>query len=234
MALLESDEANIVDAEAPNWRLIAYPILAVLIAVVGGFGYYYYQQNQRVVTETAARAALVTATTPEDYLKVAAQYPGTDQATLALLHAGDAALTKRDYARALAAYQKVTESAAIDPVLHDAAELGAAAALEGSGSIDKAITAFQDVAQRREKSPYAPYAYNCLARIYEDKGDKDNERQVLNAAAGLDAESPFTKQAQFKLKELTTAAQPPMTVNVPAPAPPAPTPAAPTPVAPAK
>jgi predicted negative regulator of RcsB-dependent stress response len=234
MALLESDEANIIDAEAPNWRLIVYPILAVLVVVVGGFGYYYYQQNQRVETETAARAALVKATTPEEYLKVADQYPGTDQATLALLHAGDAALTKSDYTGALAAYRKVTENPAIDPVLHDSAELGAAAALEGSGSTDKAIIAFQDVAQRREKSPYAPYAYHCLARIYEQNGDKDNERQVLNAAAGLDADSPFTKQAQFKLKELTPAAQAPITVNAPTTPAPAPAAPVPTPVAPAK
>jgi hypothetical protein len=55
-----------------------------------------------------------------------------------------------------------------------------------------------------------------VARLYEQRGDKDNERQILTEAAGLDSDSAFVKQAQLKLKELTTAAQPPLTVAPPA------------------
>ena len=36
MATLNTDDANILDAEAINWRLIVYPlVLAVVIIVVG-------------------------------------------------------------------------------------------------------------------------------------------------------------------------------------------------------
>ena len=36
MATLESDESNIFDQETINWRLIVYPILLIVVVVVGG------------------------------------------------------------------------------------------------------------------------------------------------------------------------------------------------------
>lgn len=233
MATLQTDEANIIDAESINWRLIVYPVLLVLLIGAGGFGYYYYLQNQRETAETNARVALVKATTPDDFLKVAGQFPNTDQATLALLRAADASFANHDYAGALTAYHKITDNTAIDPLWHDVAELGIASAQEAGGDNDHAIASFLEVAHRGEKSPYAPFAYNSVARIYDQRGDKDSERQILTEAAVLDPDSTFTKQAQYKLKELNAAAQPPMTVNVPAaPSAPAPAPAAPAAPAP--
>jgi predicted negative regulator of RcsB-dependent stress response len=231
MATLQTDEANIIDAEAVNWRLIVYPILFVLIAVAGGLGYYYYLQQQRTEAETAARAALVKATTPEEFLKVAEQWPHTDQATLAILRAADTAFAQRDFQAALDNYQKITGDLTVDAVLRDSAQLGIASAQEGLGNQDRAIAAYLEVAQRGDKSPFAPYAYSAVANIDDLRGDKQNERQILTQAASLDPDSVFTKNAQYKLKEMSAAAQPPATLNVPA-TPSAPTPAAPTPFAP--
>src|ERR1700761_6013692 len=107
MATLEQNEANILDAEAVNWRIVVYPLLVVLVIVVGGFGYYYYAQSQRVELEQTARAALVEAKTPEDMAKVADKYPGADQATIALINAADAAFAKDDFAGATQYYQRV-------------------------------------------------------------------------------------------------------------------------------
>ncbi len=103
MATLQTDEANIIDVEAINWRLIVYPILAVLIVGIGAFGYYYYLQNQRDTAETNARAALIAASTPQEFLKVAEDFPKTDQATLAILQAANASFDKQDYDGALSA-----------------------------------------------------------------------------------------------------------------------------------
>src|ERR1700678_2066322 len=110
MATLQTDEANIIDAEEMNWRLIVYPVLLVLIVAVAGLGYYYYLQSTREAAETDARAALVKATTPEDFLKVAGQYPQTDQAMLALMSAGDASFKAHDYDGAQAAYHRVADN----------------------------------------------------------------------------------------------------------------------------
>jgi predicted negative regulator of RcsB-dependent stress response len=216
MAILQSDEANILDAETMNWRLVVYPILAALVVVVGGFGYYYYLQNQREELEASARAALVQAKTPEEMVKVADQFPGADQATLALLGAADGSFAKRDYAAAIQDYQRIIQTVTTDAELRDSAQVGLASTLEANGKIDDAINAYLEVAQEGDKSPYAPFAYDAAARLYEERGDKDNERKILTEAASLDPDSPFVKQAQLKLKELTTAAQPPPTVPVPA------------------
>jgi predicted negative regulator of RcsB-dependent stress response len=220
MATLQTDDANILDAETINWRLIVYPILAALVVVVGGFGYYYYLQYQREQLEAAAHIALVAAKTPEEMVKVADQFPGADQATLALLGAADGFFAKRDYAAAIQNYSRIIQTVTTNPELRDSAQLGLASTFEANGKIDDAINADLVVAQEGAKSPYAPYACNAAARLYEQRGDKDNERKILIEAASLDADSPSVKEAQNKLKELA-AAQPPPTL--PAPAPPAPT-----------
>jgi predicted negative regulator of RcsB-dependent stress response len=212
MATLQSDEANILDVETINWRLVVYPVLAALVVAVGGFGYYYYLQNQREELEASARAALVAANTPEEMVKVANQYPHTDQATLALQSAAAASFAKRDYAAAIQDYQQIAQTVTTDPELRDSAQLGLASSLEANGKIDDAINTYLAVAREGAKSPFAPYAYNSVASLYDRRGDKDNERNILTEAASLDPDSPFVKQAQYKLKEMTTAAQPPPAV----------------------
>jgi predicted negative regulator of RcsB-dependent stress response len=216
MATLESNDSNILDSETINWRLVVYPILAALIIVAGGFGYYYYLQNQREELEATARAALLQAKTPEDLVKVADQFPHTDQETLALLSAANGSFAKRDFAAAIKDYQRIIQTAGTDAELRDSAQLGLGSSLEASGKGDDAIQAYLEVANRGTKSPYAPYAYTAAARIYEQRGDTTNERSILTEAASLDPDSPFVKQAQVKLKELATAAEPPVTVQVPA------------------
>ena len=153
MAILDTDEANIIDATAFNWRLIVYPLLVALIVVVGGLGYYYYLQDQRDQLEATARTAFLQAKTPEELGKVADQYPTTTQATLALNKAAGISFDKHDYTAALADYQKIVQNSAVDPGLRDSAQLGAAACLETSGKTDDAINAYLDVAGPAQRAP---------------------------------------------------------------------------------
>jgi tetratricopeptide (TPR) repeat protein len=134
--------------------------------------------------------------------------------------------TKHDYAAAIQDYQRITQNASTLPELHDAAQIGLASAQEATGKIDDAISTYLSVAQLGTKSPFAPYAYNAAARLYEQQGNKDKEREILTEAASLDPDSPFVKDAQNKLKQMTATAQPPLSVPLPAtPAPAAPAPA---------
>jgi len=227
MAILETDESNILDAETINWRWIVYPLLAVAILTVGGFGYYYYELHQRDVFEANAREALLQAKTPEEFIKVADQFPGADQSTLALMSAGRSSFDKRDFPAAEKAYQRIIDMTDVDPQLRDSAQLGLGSSLEGAGKTDDAINAFLEVAHQGDKSPFAPYAYSTVARIYDQRGDKTNEREILTEIASLDPDSSFVKEAQDKLKSLNAAAPPapgptsPAPVNItPAPVPP--------------
>jgi tetratricopeptide (TPR) repeat protein len=114
---------------------------------------------------------------------------------------------------------KIIQDTTTDPELRDSAQLGLASALEANGKIDDAINTYLAVAQQGDKSPFAPYAYTAAARIYEGRGDKENERKILTAAASLDPDSKFVKQAQQQLKEMGPATQP--SPSVPASATPA-------------
>jgi predicted negative regulator of RcsB-dependent stress response len=214
MATLQTDEANIIDAEEINWRLIVYPALVVLLIVIGGLGYYYYLQSTRETAETDARAALVKATTPDEFLKVAEQYPQTDQAMLALLSAGDASFKAHDYDAALTAYHRVADNGKLNAEWRDAANLGVASCLEAQNKVDDAITFYLQVATRGEQSSFAPYAYHVVAQIYDQRGDKTTEHSILQQAVTLDPASVFTRTAQDKLKEMDAASQQPMSFNV--------------------
>jgi tetratricopeptide (TPR) repeat protein len=216
MATLQTDEANIIDAEAVNWRLIVYPLILVLIVVLSGFGIYYYQQNAQDAAEAEARAALLKATTPAEFLKVAEQYPKTDQAMLAIFSAANASFDQRDYDGAQGDYHKIVDNVALSTQWHDSASLGSASCDEAKGDTDKAIAGYLEVARRGDASPFAGYAYNCVARIYDQRGDQQTEREILQQAADLDPGAPSTRIAQNRLKQLSPQA-PAMSFPVTAP-----------------
>jgi tetratricopeptide (TPR) repeat protein len=228
MATLQTDEANIIDSESINWRWIVYPVVLVLVIGAVVLGSYYYKLNAQETAETDARAALAKATTPAEFLKVAEQFPGTDQAMLAVLSAADASYNQHDYDGAVNAYNKIINDTTIGAVWRDAAQLGLGSCFEAKGDPDKAIAAYLEVAHRGEDSPYAPYAYYNVWHIYDVRGDKNNEAAILNQAVQIATTSQFTQMAISQLKALTPQA-PAMTVPMPAGNAPAPAPLAPAP-----
>ena len=213
MATLDSGDTNIVEGDFINWRLVVYPIIAVVILILGGLIYYLYLQNQREELEAAAREALLQAKTPETLVAVADRFPATEQATLALLGAAGDSFDQKDYAAAGRDYQRIVDNPHADAQLRDSAQMGLASALESGGKADDAIKAYQTVARRGNESPYAPAAYYAVASIYRQRGDKDNEQNVLIEAAALDPQSNFVKEAQQRLKELNFSAALPTTSN---------------------
>jgi hypothetical protein len=202
MATLESDDSNILDAETINWRLVVYPVVAAVVLILGGFGYYYYLQSQREQRENEAHEAILQAKTPEQFVKVADQFPKTDQAILALLSAGKDSFGKKDYEAAIKVYRRVTDTPEVDKVLRDSAQLGLASSLEASGNAEDAINAYLVVAHRGNDSPYAPFAYHAVTAIYEQRNDKANEQNILTETVSLGTDSPFVKAAQQRLKVL--------------------------------
>jgi predicted negative regulator of RcsB-dependent stress response len=234
MAILTTDDRNIVEADALNWRYIVYPIVAIVVILLGGFGIYYYQLNQREVEETQARDALVQAKTPQAMVKVADQYPKTTQAAIALMSAADASFTTKDYSGAAQDYQRVASTKGTPSELRDSARLGLGASLAADGKSDDAIRAYLEVAQKRNHSAFSPAAYYAVAQIYAGRKDKDNEQRILQQTVQLGSDSPFVKEAAAQLKALAPAPSIDMLGGSPANATSAATNAAPAPTAPAK
>jgi len=232
-----ADDSNILDAEAVNWRLVVYPLVAVIVILVGGLGYYYYQQSMREQLAAQAGEAILQAKTPEQLVKVADLFPTTDQATLALLSAASDSFDKKDYAAAMKSYQRAIDSTDENSYLHDSAQVGLASTLDASGKVEDAIHTYLAVAHRDNNSPYASFAYQAVATIYEQRGDKTNERETLTELVGMGNDSPFTKEASSKLKALTPSNDTPLgtpetNLSTPAPTPSPAINAAPTPTAP--
>lgn len=217
MASLASDERNIVEAEEFNWRWVVYPILVVVAALLIGFGIYYYQLNQREQAEEAAATAISTAKTPADFDKIAATYPSTDQAAVALIRSAALSLAAKDYPAAQKSYQGVVDSKQAPAELRDTAQLGLAATQEASGKADDAIQTYLVVAQKGNQSAFAPVAYHQVAAIYASREDKANEEKTLQQAVRLGGDSSFVKQAAERLKALTPEATPASTNAAPAP-----------------
>lgn len=208
MATLESDERNIVEANEINWRLIVYPVVGLIIVLLGGFGIYYSQLIHRMQQETQARTALLAAKTPEAMVKVADDFPKTTQATLALMSAADASFNNRDYPNALKAYQRVIDTSGTPAELHDSAQFGLASVQESSGKPDDAIKSYLEVAKKGHASPFAPAAYYQTSRIYDSRKDKAAEIRALQSAVSLGGDSVFVKQSAMLLKSLQPAPAP--------------------------
>jgi len=215
MASLASDERNIIEAEDFNWRLVVYPILAIVALLLIGFGIYYYQLNQREQAEEAAAAALTTAKTPTDIVKVADTYPATTQAAVALMKAADLSVTAKDFDSAKKDYQRVLDSKQAPAELRDSAQLGLAAVQEANGDFDNAIQSYLAIAQKGGASPFAPVAYHQVAAIYASRQDKVHEEQILQQAVRLGGDSPFVKAAADRLKALTPQTAAPATNAAP-------------------
>jgi hypothetical protein len=210
MATLESSDSNILDAEAINWRWVVYPIVVVLILVFGGCGIYFYLQDARAQHEAQARAAILTAKTPQALVQVADQFPGTSHAAMALIAAGNLSYAQQDYSSAEKDFQRVANLTDIDDTVRDSARLGYAAALEAAGATDsEAVDAYVTVANRGKSSPFASYACLAAAHLYERQHNVDKERQLLLQATGIDTDSPFGQEAQKLLQSLNSAASSP-------------------------
>jgi predicted negative regulator of RcsB-dependent stress response len=218
MANLESDERNIIEGQELNWRLVAYPIILVVVLALAALGIYHYQLDQHEQAEEKAAAALAAATTPAEIVKVADDYPGTVQSAVGLMRAADLSYVARDYDGAQKQYQRVIESKQAPDELRDSAQLGLASAQEAGGKSDDAIHTYMEVAQKGTGSPFAPVAYHQVAAIYASRQDKAHEEQVLQQALRLGGDSPFVKEAADRLKVLSPDAPAATSTNA-APAP---------------
>ena len=203
-------DTNVVESEPANWRLIVYPILALLLLVAGITSYFAYRQHAVDERESEARAGLVAAHSTAELLSVASRYPKTIQAGLAEINAGQLALSNRDFVVAENAFTAVLHTAKIDPQLRDSAQLGLAATYEAKGETPAAIAAYLRVAHEGNTTPYAAYAFYSVATIYLRKDDKANARQTFTELAALNNGSPFLQNGAQQLANLNAeaAAQP--------------------------
>ena len=128
-------------------------------------------------------------------------YPSTDAGLFARYQEGSTLVTLGRAPEAATAYQQVIDRAA-GGLYGQMARLGLAEAQARAGQYDQAITAFKELAQRKDGPLPVDGILMQLGRTYRDAGKRSDAQQTFNRLVEEYPESPFTGEAKRELDSL--------------------------------
>jgi tetratricopeptide (TPR) repeat protein len=147
-------------------------------------------------TERARLQAAVT-----KFKAAADRHPSTDAGVFARYQEAAGQMALGNPAAAAAAYQAVMRLAG-DGILGQMARLGLAEAHARTGQYDQAISAFKELAQRKDGPLPIDGILMQLGRTYRDAGKSADARQTFNRIVEEYPESPFLPEARRELEAL--------------------------------
>jgi tetratricopeptide (TPR) repeat protein len=186
-----------------NLKRIAYGAGAAAILIFVYF-YYSYSLKQKEIAAGEAFSHVITsssASQPDAYLKIAAEYPGTMAGQRALLEGAAVLFTTAKYPEAQAQFQKFLD-ANPDNLLTPQALLGVAASLDAQGKSDLAVSAYQKAAAQNSDINVAATAKFSIARIYEAEGKTADAARLYEEVARAYPNSPISNEAGLRVMEL--------------------------------
>jgi predicted negative regulator of RcsB-dependent stress response len=200
-----------------NRKQLLWGCVAV-VAVGLAIAFWMVHQNQ---TQTDANDALskltahnlspgVTPPTSEAFLKVAADYSGTDAGQRALLLGASELFTGGKFDEARAQFQSFLRDHGDSPFAAQAA-LGVAASFDAQGKTNDAVPAYQSVVERYPNENVVPQARLALARLLEGQGKYSEARTALLEVVRSYSQS-IAAEAGFRLQQLN-AAHPELVTN---------------------
>ncbi len=185
--------------------LVGAAIVAV-VGLVGGF--YMYNQGQKEIAAGQALSKVMMTPmlansnpTPEAYLKVATDHPGSPAAAQAVLLAAGRYFTDGKFADAHAQFQRFTRDFSGNPFQSDAM-MGVAASLEAQGKTDEAAQAYKAVSDRFPNSTSAPQAKLAHARIQEAQGNIDSARGSYEQIRQAYPMLSVANEAAYRLEQI--------------------------------
>jgi TolA-binding protein len=138
--------------------------------------------------------------------KIAADaYPSTEAGIYARYQQGATALGLGDTSGAAAAYRQVIEKSG-DKFYGQMARLALAEAQARAGQFDQAISAFTELAQRKDGPLPVDGILMQLGRTYLEAGKRADAQQTFNRLVEEYPESPFTGDARKELETLKKSA----------------------------
>ena len=192
-----------------NKKQLVYGLIALaVVGVVVAFWLAHKTESQndanfalsKLTTRTSAAAP---EPTPDDYLKLASDYPDTDAAQRALLLAATGLFTEGKYDVAQAQFQKFLQQYNSSPLVSQAA-LGVAACYDAQGKTNDALSAYDSVVNRYPNQNVVPQAKLGVARLLEAQGKfkeaKSAFEELSRAFAGT-----ISSEAATRLQELNAA-----------------------------
>jgi len=128
-------------------------------------------------------------------------YPTTDAGQFARYQEASLDMSLGNTADAIKAYQAVVDRAG-DGLYGLTARLGLAEAYSRSGQYEQAITAYKELAQRKDSQLPVDGILIQLGRTYRDAGKVADAQQIFNRIVQEFPESPFNADAKKELEAL--------------------------------
>jgi len=174
-----------------NGRSLAIALVAVAV-IVGGTAFFRYQKaaKARLATERLAMARSVT-----DLEAVAAEFPRSVEAPIALMQAGKEYYNSGSYDTALAKYAEL-QAQYPEHELAAGADLGRIHCLEAMGRVDEAAAAFKEFAANHKDHYLVPQAVLGQARCLVQAGRLEEARVVCEDFIAANKENGYTMRVQ--------------------------------------
>jgi TolA-binding protein len=180
----------------------------VLAGLIIGFFIYHHDQREVAAGEAVSAVAVPhlgggasQVGSAEGYLKVAAEYPGSQGGARALLLAASAYFTEGKYAEARTQFERFRRDYSDSPFVGEAL-LGMAACLDAQGKTREAMTAYEELINRRGSDYVVPEARFALARLYEVQNEPEKARNLFEEVARTDPYGSLGSEAGMRLEEL--------------------------------
>lgn len=199
--------------------VIGAGIIAVAIVLVS---YYFWRQNQLEITAGQALTQLLVFTPPNSdagqlanaYLKIAADYPGTQIAERALVLGATTLFENGKYAEAQAQFQKYLDAYPAN-TFSAPATLGLAACLDAQGKTEPAAAAYRRVVSSFSDPNAVDAAKFALAKIDEQRGKLTDAESLYQDVARNNPNTPLGSEAAFRAIQLRTKLPPTTTSSTP-------------------
>ena len=204
----------------------------LIVVALGLTGWYIvYQQGEK---EVRASEALVNASVsqaiagrsgaenPDEFLKVAADYPKSSAAARAVLRGAGSLFIEGKYPQAQAQFQRFARDYR-DSAFMGQAMLGIAACMDAEGKTEDAIAAYKSLIDHHPGENVIPQAKFALARLYEAQNKPELARALFEDVARGDQYGSLGSEAGMRLEELRiknpNLFAPPPSAVMPTPAP---------------
>jgi predicted negative regulator of RcsB-dependent stress response len=193
-----------------NVKQVAIGIVIVIVVAVL-VSYYFWRQNQTEVDAGQALTQLLVSISPNSdagqlanaYLKVAAEYSGTQSGGRARVLGAMTLFESGKYPEAQAQFQKYLDHYQ-GGAFAAAAALGVAASLEAQGKIDPAAIAYQRVVNGYSGANEVDAARFALAKIDEQQGKFIEAENYYRMVARDNPNTPMGSEAAYRAYQLNT------------------------------
>ena len=183
-----------------HWKKFVWGLVAVVVLIIGAGIWSWRQASVRY----SAESLYSTATTPEAWREVVAQYPGSVAAGNAQIQLAAALRQAGDLDGAVALLQEMTSSQPHHPLVGVAGLLlGEIRQLQGSN--ESALQTFRETAANRAAGFAGPLASLAEGRMLVAMDKPDDARAVFQSIAAMNPETPAAMVATGEAAALAPA-----------------------------